>query len=334
MEITLLLTISTCLTIGNGNYVTGSSVESLKDKADEILQIAGERNPSSLDIPEDFDKERMDYTREMLRLDSLPSFGLVSADILPDFLDFSKEEEESTNLQPYFTFEGRQNSTLYGQGDLEHSVAKEFIRLLLDTEHYEEENEAEDGAPLVDQNVVTEGTSLEEADKALADVDASANKDDNLLPIIENHDDTILEAHVNGRYPEYILFGVDFTPDTCIYFYNIVSNWLNKKAATRFIDKAGIWEDFVFLIRRNPSFDLVFSTVVNFFSGIWSEIMQFFSAGGAISMIVGIILAAIAIAAFVAASHIYCAGREGKGWRFGAVRYGFCNWGFVNENYL
>ena len=87
IEIILLLTISTCLTIGNGNYVTGASVESFKDKADEILQIAGERNPSSLDIPEDFDKERMDYTREMLRLDSLPSFGLVSADILPDFLD-------------------------------------------------------------------------------------------------------------------------------------------------------------------------------------------------------------------------------------------------------
>ncbi len=45
MEITLLLTISTCLTIGNGTYVTGSSIDSLKDKADEVLQIAGESNP-------------------------------------------------------------------------------------------------------------------------------------------------------------------------------------------------------------------------------------------------------------------------------------------------
>ena len=167
----------------------------------------------------------------------------------------------------------------------------------------------------------------------MADVDASANEDDNLLPIIENHDDTILEAHVNGRYPEYILFGVDFTPDTCISFYNIVSNWLNKKAATRFIDKAGIWEDFVFLIRRNPSFDLVFSTVVNFFSGIWSEIMQFFSAGGAITIFISLALALLALATIFVVVRLYFAGCERKGWRFGAVRYGFCNWGFVNENY-
>ena len=334
MEITLLLTISTCLSIGSGNYVTGSSIGLLKDKADEILQIAEERSPSSLDIPEDFDTERMDYTREMLRLDSLPSFGLVSADILPEFLDFSKEEEASKNLNPYFTFEGRQNSALYGQGVLEHSVAKEFIHLLLDTEHYEEESEAEDGTPLVDQNVVTEGTSLEEGDKTLADVDASANEDETLLPIIENHDDTILEARVNGRYPEYILFGVDFTPDTCISFYNIVSNWLNKKAATLFIDKSGIWEDFVFLVRRNPSFDLVFSAAMSFFSGIWSEIMQFFSAGGAISVIFAIILAVVVLATSFIVSRVYCSGRIGKGWRFGAVRYGYLNWDFVNENYL
>ena len=40
MELTLILTISTCLTMGNGNYTAGGSVERLSKKADKILSAA------------------------------------------------------------------------------------------------------------------------------------------------------------------------------------------------------------------------------------------------------------------------------------------------------
>ena|GEM_PF-5780460 len=40
MELTLILTISTCLTMGNGNYTAGGSVERLSKKAGKILSAS------------------------------------------------------------------------------------------------------------------------------------------------------------------------------------------------------------------------------------------------------------------------------------------------------
>lgn len=63
--------------------------------------------------------------------------------------------------------------------------------------------------------------------------------------------------------------------DTCISFYNIVSNWLNKKAMMTTIGTSALWKYIIFLLSTNVASSTIMTSIISLFSSVWKDIMAF-----------------------------------------------------------
>lgn len=334
---TLLLSLTTCLSMGTGTFVEGQSLERIKTQTKEMLEIgADELNPNNFNLSGAWTESRINNDIELVLLETIPYYGMVSDELLPYF------KKEASNLTENSTF-----TTDFSKADIFSSslfvpevgettpVAIAYVNSLIATPHYEKQTQLESGGGTITEvDISTAGTSYEkESEDTAADIKQNET-DVPQIGLISNHDDTKLEVNSNVSLSTGTLFGFDFPADTCISMYNIISNKLNMMAATSQIDKKSLWNNIVTLLNSYaPDIALLTTYIVTLFSDVWDTLFAFLQSTGALGVIISIILAIVAVATITVLVKIYICGKEQKGWRVGLLCHNIFSWEWINEEY-
>lgn len=87
-----------------------------------------------------------------------------------------------------------------------------------------------DDLDIIEEEISSENTPVSENDKAIGNIDDEENKEIPQIPLIKDNNNTKSQVKINSTIDDHLFIGFDFPRETCITFYNIVSNWLNKRA--------------------------------------------------------------------------------------------------------
>ncbi len=332
MGITILLTISTCLSMGTGKLVEGYKLEAAKEKSNEVLKIASDEfDPTQYPLLSNKTEEQQNEILKSIILDSFINFDFCSDEIKTSLKNFYNTENQNSSLDYIETANLSKNNSLFYYTNLSNSLALEFVQILLETKCYIDFDKI-NSIIVQEEKITSEDTTLEIQDEKDGEVEENEESTD-LIPLIENHDNSNLSININQKIDSKLFIGLDFPMDTCISFYNIVSNWLNKKAMMTTIGTSALWKYIIFLLSTNATSSTIMTSIISLFSSIWKDIMAFFTTTGALGIIVGAIFTIAAISTIYVVCKIYIAGSKQKGWRIGTLFHSLFKWEWLNEIY-
>lgn len=329
MIFTLFLTVSTGISMSTGSFISGHDIYDVKEATNEILAISeDEMNPSTSSYFQDKSFETVEDFIKIVMLNSLVQFKFVDEVTTKTTLNYINQECNDLNLD----FDAIQNSAydnhLFDFGDFDSSIVNAFFELLHESDkilsHFNNGN-----IPVEKEEITTKDSDeYNEEDKR----DIEEMTDETQIPLIPNHDNSQMEANVNCSIDGYTFLGFDFPADTCISFYNIISDWLNKKAMMTTIGASTIWKYIVNLIRFNPVSSTLYNQLFSLLSGLWDSLISFLKTG-TIGLIISIILSIVAIGTLSVVISIYIAGLNQKGWRIGLLIYNWHHWEWLCGEY-
>lgn len=332
MGLTILLTISTCLTMGTGNYVEGYELKVAKEKSNEILKIAeNELNPIDYVILESKNLNEQNEILKAILINSFIDFDLCSDEIKNSLSSFYNIESSNSSLSYSEIISDARSNSLYNKKQIANSLSSDFIDVLLNTNCFIDNEEIEHFV-VQNEEITSKDTSIESQDKEDAKVEQNQDNTD-LIPLYEKHDNSKLSVNINQKINDKIFIGFDFPADSCISFYNIVSNWLNKKAMNSTVGTSVLWKTLVTLLKGNPTISSLMSSIISLLSSLWGNFMSFLTSTGALGIIVGAILIIAAIGTIYVICNIYIAGFDKKGWRIGTLIHSLFKWEWLDEMY-
>lgn len=213
----LLLSISTCITMSTGQLIEGKRIEELKKESNTILKIAS----NELNITEDkfpnYNLKYIDNDVQLILLETMSNIGFASDDLQEELLEV-KDRFVQSYLDTNFKIDEIKDNSLFNNGSYDDSIIMDFASLIKDTTGYCNQYQIDD-IFVDDFEISTEGTSIEKDDIETGTIDKTTdNVEETIeqLPLIENHDNTKLQANVNNKIDGKIFIGFDFVKDTCI----------------------------------------------------------------------------------------------------------------------
>lgn len=332
----LFLTISTCLTMGTGELVKGNSIEQLRERSNKILEVAAtEFNPLNFSDLNDYNEKLQSNDIALTMLDTMINLDFVQDDLKSELEILENNYISDNSFKTNFSFNTLKNNSLFNKGQYEDSLILDFANAVKNTTSFNDVI-IDDEIIMQSKNIESEDSLLEDIDEELAN-DIKTNENDNSqdkIPLIANHDNTKMKVNVNEKIDGKTFIGLDFTSDTCISFYNILSNFLNNQA-TNFISgtSATLYASIVTIIKTTPSAAILQEKIISLFSSIWQPIWHFITSTGSLGLLVVAIILIVLVAVITVIVFIYIAGCNQKGYRVGLIRYGFLNWGIINEIY-
>lgn len=331
MVSTLLLTITTCLSMTTGNLVEGQSIDRLKNKAQEMLTIsANEYNPESFS----FNEQTFNNDLKMVVLNNMSEYGLISESLKVSFNEQASLINKEILGKTDFSLDNLKQSKILEKISSDSlSLGEMYLNDLIDSSHYEKEKIICDNEKGKEIQITDENTSAEAEYQQIVDSVDENITDIPQIPLIANHDNSILEVHINTNIDRGFLIGFDFTKDTCITIYNIISNWLNKKAMLSQINKSDLWASIVGLISSCSYTTSLKAAVYELLSSVWTGLTTFFTTSGLLGKIIATILAITVLATIIIIYEIYTAGMQQCGWRIGLLHYNIFGWEWINEKY-
>lgn len=330
MVCTLMLSVVTGFSASAGKLVDGYQVERSRSIANEILSLSAEElNPSNFSFLKDFTSQQ---TEQMLKL-IIPN-SLVELDFLDDETSKTVEEflyvnRNECEMDYGFIYDAAYSNSIFGGGNFSSAKADDLFKCLFETLRqvmfYDRF-----GNSVQHNTISTENSELEEEDNKKQEIDKE--DDTNLIPIIKEHDNSQVSVDVNKIVDDCKFIGFDFSAPTCMTFYNLVSDWLNKKAMMTTIGTTAIWKTVVSLIRTNPLSSALYGKLYSLISSVWASFMKFFMTG-TIGLIAAIIVSIAALGTLAIVLSVYIAGLNGKGWRIGLLIHNWHSWEWICDTY-
>lgn len=260
--------------MGTGKLVEGYKLEAAKEKSIEVLKIANDEFvPTQYPLLSNKTEEQQNEILKSIILDSFINFDFCSDEIKTSLKNFYNSENQNSSLDYIETANLSKNNSLFYYNNLPNSLALEFIQFLLETKCYINFDEI-DSVIVQEEEITSKNTTLEIQNEKDGEVEENEESTD-LIPLIENHDNSNLSINVNQKIDSKLFIGLDFPMDTCISFYNIVSNWLNKKAMMTTIGTSALWKYIIFLLSTNAASSTIMTSIISLFSSVWKDIMAF-----------------------------------------------------------
>lgn len=329
---TLLISITTCLTMGTGTFIQGRSLEKLNEDSNNLIQASIEylqpieTEINNLECPENdmrmilFDSA----IRSRICSDSITEEMQLYRDtyMTPDvfYTDFSIEELYDKILQSCSKYEEYFEQWTEDLRETDRFVFGEF--------------ETADNEQCQKEEITIEGTPHEDELKDYTEHDENPDETDfTLLPIIDGHDDAKAAIKINQNIEDKLFIGFDFEADTCISFYNTVSKFLNNKAMLQGLNRDPLFDTLVGFVSTFEFGKIALAKIASLFQGLWSELNAAFLNLAPYNHLIAALLTFVAVTIFIVLASIYSAGAQCKGYRTGALRHGFLNWEWLNEIY-
>lgn len=336
----LFLTISTCLTIGTGELVKGNSIEQLREKSNQVLEVAAtEFDLQSFSILDEYNADLQDNDIYLSLLDTMINLNFVQDDLRSELEILENNYLVDESFQTNFSFDSLRNNSLFNNGSYDNSFALEFVKAIHSTTSFNDIINIDDDILEIYKSIESKNTTLEDEEENIAnEIIDNAEKEKEgqleLIPLIQNHGNNKLSIKINERINDKIFIGLDFTSETCISIYNIISNWLNNKAALATTGAfLTLFSSVVTLLKTSYYGTLLYETIVSLISSVWPAFCEFLMTTGVLGVIISAVVLTTILCTALIIAKVFFAGSKQLGYRVGFIRYGFLNWGTLNEEY-
>lgn len=184
--------------MGTGKLVEGYKLEAAKEKSIEVLKIANDEFvPTQYPLLSNKTEEQQNEILKSIILDSFINFDFCSDEIKTSLKNFYNSENQNSSLDYIETANLSKNNSLFYYNNLPNSLALEFIQILLETKCYINFDEI-DSVIVQEEEITSENTTLEIQNEKDGEVEENEESTD-LIPLIENHDNSNLSINVNQK---------------------------------------------------------------------------------------------------------------------------------------
>lgn len=147
------------------------------------------------------------------------------------------------------------------------------------------------------------------------------------LPMLA-YDSNKVNYQINGKLGNVTFVGLTVSPDACIWFYNLVSDWLNKQIIYAASGCKGVASSIISIIKvyAGESYEYVVTKLVKYFAKIWKQLLSVITSSGLAGIIIGEIIVLFCAIVIGTVVFMYWAGSKGLGFAIGWFVYGWLDW--------
>lgn len=328
MAITSLI-LALCTTISGGSTVAEANrLELIKYKSEQLIEFAAEFYDYTNFL------NLFDFERESLLKQSLLNFNSEN-ELLDNQHIFALREHLYSDAN-YIEFENI--DTMFIKDDVTPSIienARFFKTSLTESVKYSPINNE-----LIVNNVVINQQFTNVLISNMTDGGSSNGSNYTPSPEVQNYplpiyndESAASNFEVNSMLNGVTFIGIILPRETCIKFYNTVAGFLNTQVMNAANNTGSTFSS---IIRTLLSFSLatplttVVESLIFYFKDIFTTFIQLFS-GGALSVVVGIIIAIFAVLTLVILVSMFYLGFRQKGYAVGFLVHNIFNWEWYND---